>query len=85
MSIGNLKTYGNKGNNFPFQKGVLDGLALGRLNGLAEIVVSESNIVDLESNINTVFAGADNNKFLVAKSVIFNGTDYIAFLTVRTA
>ena len=26
MSIGNLKTYGNKGNNFPFQLGVLEGL-----------------------------------------------------------
>ena len=26
MSIGNLKDYGNKGNNFPFQKKVLDGL-----------------------------------------------------------
>ena len=26
MSIGNLKTYGNKGNNFPFQLNVLEGL-----------------------------------------------------------
>jgi len=26
MSIGNLKTYGNKGNNFPFQLKVLQGL-----------------------------------------------------------
>jgi hypothetical protein len=26
MSIGNLKDYGNKGNNFPFQLGVLEGL-----------------------------------------------------------
>lgn len=26
MSIGNLKTYGNKGNNFPFQLSVLEGL-----------------------------------------------------------
>jgi hypothetical protein len=26
MSIGNLKTYGNKGNNFPFQLSVLKGL-----------------------------------------------------------
>lgn len=26
MSIGNLKTYGNKGNNFPFQLKVLEGI-----------------------------------------------------------
>ena len=26
MSIGNLKTYGNKGNNFPFQLKVLQGI-----------------------------------------------------------
>ena len=65
MSIGNLKTYGNKGNNFPFQKGVLDGLALGRLNSLSEIVVSESNIVDPELNINTLFTGSNNNQFFL--------------------
>lgn len=84
MSIGNLKTYGNKGNNFPFQKGVLDGLSLGKLGGLTEVVVSESNIVDLEANINTAFAN-NSNAYLVSKNVIFDGTDYIAFLTIRTA
>jgi hypothetical protein len=26
MSIGNLKDYGNKGNNFPFQLKVLEGI-----------------------------------------------------------
>ncbi len=85
MSIGNLKTYGNKGNNFPFQKAVLDGLTLGKLNTLSEVVISESNIVDLESNINTFFTSANQSKILVAKSVIFDGVDYIAFLTIRTA
>jgi hypothetical protein len=84
MSIGNLKTYGNKGNNFPFQKAVLDGLSLSKLGDLTELVVSENNIVDLETNIEAAFA-SNSNAYLVSKSVIFDGTDYIAFLTIRTA
>ena len=83
MSVGNLKTYGNKGNNFPFQKKVLNGLSLGKLGSLTEVVVSETNIVDLEANINTTFA-TNSDAYLVSKSVIFDGTDYIAFLTIRT-
>jgi hypothetical protein len=47
MSIGNLKTYGNKGNNFPFQKKVLDGLSLGRLGQLKELVTHESDLLSL--------------------------------------
>jgi hypothetical protein len=84
MSIGNLKDYGNKGNNFPFQKKVLDGLSLGRLGELKELVTSESNIVDLQSNIDTLFATYPNS-YLVSKSIIFDGTDYIAFITVKLA
>lgn len=82
MSIGNLKDYGNKGNNFPFQKKVLDGLSLGRLGELKELVTSETNIIDLQANIDALFA-ANPNAYLVSKSVLHDGTDYIAFITVR--
>lgn len=82
MSIGNLKDYGNKGNNFPFQKKVLNGLSLGRLGELKELVTSEGNILDLQTNIDALFA-IYPNAYLVSKSVFHDGTDYIAFITVR--
>ena len=82
MSIGNLKTYGNKGNNFPFQKAVLDGLSLGRLGSVTEVVLAETNLLDLEASIN-VYYTANPNAYLVSKSVVHDGTDYIAFLTVN--
>ena len=82
MSIGNLKTYGNKGNNFPFQKKVLDGLSLGKLGELKELVTSEGNILDLQTNIDALFA-ANPNSYLVSKSVFYDGTDYVAFITIR--
>lgn len=84
MSIGNLKTYGNKGNNFPFQKAVLDGLSLGRLGDVTEVVLSETNLLDLEASINAYYT-ANPNAYLVSKSVVHDGTDYIAFLTVNIA
>ena len=82
MSIGNLKTYGNKGNNFPFQKAVLDGLSLGRLGNVTEVVLAESNLLDLEAAINAYYV-ANPNAYLVSKSTIHDGTDYIAFLTIN--
>lgn len=82
MSIGNLKTYGNKGNNFPFQKAVLDGLSLGRLGNVTEVVIAESNLLDLQTQINAYYA-ANPNAYLVSKSTVYDGTDYIAFLTVN--
>ena len=82
MSIGNLKTYGNKGNNFPFQKAVLDGLSLGRLGELTEFVTHESDLLSIQSNINDYFA-ANPNAYLVSKSVLWDGTDYVAFITVK--
>jgi hypothetical protein len=82
MSIGNLKDYGNKGNNFPFQKKVLSGLSLGRLGELKELVTSETNILDLQTNIDALFA-ANPNAYLVSKTVFHDGTDYIAFITIR--
>lgn len=82
MSIGNLKTYGNKGNNFPYQKAVLDGLSLGRLGSVTEVLLTESNVLDLETAINAYYV-ANPNAYLVSKSMIHDGTDYIAFLTVH--
>ena len=82
MSIGNLKTYGNKGNNFPFQKAVLDGLSLGKLGELKELITHESDLLSMQSNIDALFA-ANPNSYLVSKSVFYDGTDYVAFITIR--
>ena len=52
MSIGNLKDYGNKGNNFPFQLKVLQGL---------QAVIDNSccvDILDLLSDIDTKLTSA---------------------------
>jgi hypothetical protein len=84
MSIGNLKDYGNKGNNFPYQKAVLKGLSLGKLGELKELITSESNVLDLQTNIDALFANYPN-AYLVSKSIVYDGTDYTAFITVKLA
>ena len=82
MSVGNINSYGDKKNNFRYQKKVLDGLSLGRLAGLRELVTQENNLLDLQTNIDALFA-ANPNSYLVSKSVFYDGTDYVAFITIR--
>lgn len=57
MSIGNLKTEGNKGNNFPFQLKVLQGLqsTMNNTTGVARTpgIIRPSNV---SGNLNTVVA-----------------------------
>jgi len=85
MSIGNLKTYGNKGNNFPFQLAVLKGLDLSKAAHLTERVITAPNAADLETNINAQLV-TDSNKYLVSKSVVFDSAtpEFVAFLTFAT-
>ena len=85
MSIGNLKTYGNKGNNFPFQLAVLKGLDLSKCAHLIERVITAPTVGDIESNINAQLA-TDSNKYLVSKSVVFDSANsqFVAFLTIAT-
>lgn len=58
MSVGNLKDYGNKGNNFPFQLKVLKGLADTVATLVNGIIVTISNVVTVtinpESKVTTV-------------------------------
>lgn len=54
MSIGNLKDYGNKGNNFPFQLKVLQGLqcACDQLKAIgADTTAIEATLLDIEAAI----------------------------------
>lgn len=72
MSIGNLKDYGNKGNNFPFQLSVLKGLQslLDILSGSTTGQVRTPNI------LNTAAAGVvpDSFSFSIANVGAASGT-----------
>lgn len=58
MSIGNLKDYGNKGNNFPFQLKVLQGITavINALTGVTLGASRTSNIIR-PTNAGTITAG----------------------------
>lgn len=83
MSVGNLKDYGNKGNNFPYQLQALQLLGMSQNLFLAETQVSAASAALLETAINTTLS-SNTNKFLVAKSVVYDGTTWYAFLTLAT-
>lgn len=84
MSVGNLKDYGNKwGNNFPYQVQSLQLLGMNQNLFLAETQVSAASAALLETAINSALSSA-TNKFLVAKSVVYDGTTWYAFLTIAT-
>jgi hypothetical protein len=85
MSVGNLKDYGNKGNNFPFQLKTLQGLAMPQFRNLRTLYLSDPNPVTLESLINSEFANAPN-AYLVSQNVYFESSTntYGAFITFAT-
>lgn len=80
MSVGNLKDYGNKGNNFPYQLQNLQLLGMSQNLNLEENLFTNATSAGLAADINTFF---DTNKteFLVAKSVVFDGTTWHALIT----
>ena len=61
MSIGNLKDYGNKGNNFPFQLKTLQGLSLPQYRNLRTLYLFDLSASTLESLINAEFANAPDS------------------------
>lgn len=85
MSVGNLKTYGNKGNNFPFQLKTLQGLSLPQYRNLRTLYLSDLSASTLESLINAEFANAPDS-YLISQNVFFDGSTntYAAFITFAT-
>jgi len=83
MSIGNLKTYGNKGNNFPFQLAVLKGLAMSQLQNVTETVLTNASASGLEADINAIFA-SNPSQYLISKSVIYDSAtpEFVAYLSI---
>ena len=85
MSIGNLKTYGNKGHNFPFQLAVLKGLDLAKTDHITEVVLAAATADLLQVEISSYLATVPG-KYLVSKSVIYDSAtpEFVAFLSVAT-
>lgn len=83
MSIGNLRDTGNKGNNFPYQLAALQLAGLSKFANLAEVTFSDPVAATLSTTISAYFV-ANPNDYLISKSVMFTGTDYVAFITVGT-
>lgn len=91
MSIGNLKDYGNKGNNFPYQLKSLEGLecackqlsAISNKSSFANITISTFTDVTpaaLAVQIQSLFSSLTNSQ-LISQNIIWDGTNYIAFIT----
>jgi hypothetical protein len=85
MSVGNLKTYGNKGNNFPFQLATLKGLALSQIKNITESTVTNATVAGLEADINSLLA-LNPNSYLISKSVVYDSAtpEFVAFLSIAT-
>ena len=83
MSIGNLKDQGNKGNNFPYQLAALKLAGMSLIKNLEEVKASGATTGALTTDINSYFT-SNPDKYLVSKSVIWDGTLYTAFLTVAS-
>lgn len=81
MSIGNTKSYGNKGNNFPYQLGTLKLAAMSQLMYCVEVTVSNTSVAALATDINNYFV-ANPTFYLISKQLVYVGTTYTAFLTV---
>lgn len=83
MSIGNTKTQGNKGNNFPYQLAALQLAGISKCQNLIEKQLNDTSASDLATAISDELAKTPNS-FLISKSIIYNGTTYDAFLTIAT-
>lgn len=84
MSIGNLKDYGNKGNNFPYQLAALKLAGMNQLLFCEEVTMTAANVAALLILINAYFT-ANPEKFLISKSIIeIPAGSVTAFLTVAT-
>ena len=81
MSVGNLKTYGNKGNNFPYQLNTLKLASVSQLKNCSEITLNNATAAGLVTDINNYFI-TNFNYYLISKEIIYVGALYTAFLTI---
>jgi hypothetical protein len=78
MSVGNLKDYGNKGNNFPFQLKVLQGIA-SILTAITGITIN----VDPEAKATTIIRATTAGTVTAGKNSVSFGNVGAANATVK--
>lgn len=87
MSVGNLKDYGNKGNNFPYQLAALKLAGMNQLLFCEEVVITAASASALGTAVNAYFV-ANPDKFLISKALALTpavpANTVSAFLTVAT-
>jgi len=80
MSVGNLKTYGNKGNNFPFQLKVLQGIT-SVINSLTGVTTGASRVTNIDRPID---AGAlPAGTYSVSISNVGTGNGLVKAVTLK--
>jgi hypothetical protein len=84
MSLANLKDNGNKGNNFPYQYKSLQLssilVSVNKFSNINETIISNVSSLGLQGAIDTFFT-SQPNYYLVSKSIVWDGTNYTAFIT----
>ena len=76
MSIGNLKTYGNKGNNFPFQLKVLQGITniLAIISGTSIVINPQVKTANIKRSNSTGTVAAGTFSVSFANTGLANAT-----------
>ena len=83
MSIGNTKTQGNKGNNYPYQLAALKLAGMSLMKNLEEVSMGDNSSGLLQTHIDNYF-NTYPDKYLVSKVIVYDGTKWYAFLTVAS-
>jgi hypothetical protein len=81
MSLGNLKDQGNQGKNTPYQLAAVQLAGMSGLVFCTEVTITAATPAALVIAINAYYA-LNKNLYQVSKSIISDGTDYTAFLTI---
>ena len=81
MSLGNLKDQGNQGKNTPYQLAAVQLAGMSGLVFCGEVIMTAANPAALQTLINAYYV-ANKNLYQVSKSIVYDGTDWTAFLTI---
>lgn len=90
MSVGNLKDYGNKGNNFPYQLQSLKGLdcacnelsEINTKNTFSNLTIStftDVTALGLAAQIQALFVSNTNSQ-LISQNIVYDGVGFVAFI-----
>ena len=87
MSVGNLKDYGNKGNNFPWQLKMLQGLQsiIDNTGGGSGALATEATLLNVETNTTGVARTPNFLRPTGVSGTVVAGTFSMSFASVGTA